>query len=102
MGLENIAKLANDQRVSSNMQVNIFDAKTELSKLIKKLENNEEESIIIARNGKPVACLVPYTGNEVAKRIGIAKGKIPYIHMSDWEAMDNEIEKEFMEAVEKI
>ena len=51
------------------MQVNIFDAKTDLSKLIKMLENKEEESITIARNGKPVAKLVPYVDGPVSRRI---------------------------------
>ena len=55
-------------------QVNVFQAKTELSKLISSLENGDDEEIVIARNGKPVArliCWVPTTGQ---KRIGAAKG----------------------------
>jgi antitoxin (DNA-binding transcriptional repressor) of toxin-antitoxin stability system len=55
-------------------QVNIFKAKTELSRLITLLENAKEDEIIIARNGKPVARLLPWSGTEVKKRIGVAKG----------------------------
>ena len=40
------------------MQVNVFEAKTTLSKLIVKLEKHEEKEIIIARNNKPIAKLV--------------------------------------------
>ena len=58
------------------MQVNILEAKTELSKLIRLLETGKEESVIIARYGKPVVKLTPYTDVPVSKRIGIAKGKL--------------------------
>ena len=37
------------------MQVNILEAKTELSKLIRLIETGREDQIIIARYGKPVA-----------------------------------------------
>jgi antitoxin (DNA-binding transcriptional repressor) of toxin-antitoxin stability system len=42
------------------LQVNMFQAKTELSKLINSLENEEFEFIVIARNGQPVAKLTLY------------------------------------------
>ena len=58
------------------MQVNILEAKTELSKLIRLVETGKEESVIIARYGKPVAKLTSYTDVPVNKRIGIAKGKL--------------------------
>ena len=35
-------------------QVNMFEAKTELSRLVKALETKEEDVIFLARNGKPV------------------------------------------------
>ncbi len=55
-------------------QVNVFKAKTDFSRLIASLENSEEDEIIIARNGKPVARLLPWTGTDAKKRIGVAKG----------------------------
>ncbi len=55
-------------------QVNVFKAKTEFSRLISSLENAEEDEIIIARNGKPVARLLPWDGPDAQKRIGVAKG----------------------------
>ena len=39
------------------MQVNVHQAKTQLSKLLQLAEDGEE--VIIARNGKPAARLVP-------------------------------------------
>ncbi len=39
--------------------VNIHEAKTHLSRLLAKVAAGEE--IIIAKSGKPIACLVPYS-----------------------------------------
>lgn len=55
--------------------VNMLDAKTNLSRLVEALESGAETEIIIARNGKPAARLVPIIKSPVAKRIGVAKGK---------------------------
>ena len=41
-------------------EVNIYEAKTNLSKYIEKLENGEEEEIIICRFNKPVATISLY------------------------------------------
>lgn len=57
------------------MQVNILKAKTEFSKLIHLLESGKEDSITIARYGKPVAKLTLVSEVPVSNRIGIAKGK---------------------------
>ncbi len=58
------------------MQVNILEAKTELSKLIRLIETGKEDHIIIARYGKPVVKMTVYNDAPVSKRIGIAKGKL--------------------------
>lgn len=55
--------------------VNIFEAKTNLSKLLESIESGREHEVIIARNGKPVARLVPVSILPLDKRIGVAKGK---------------------------
>lgn len=52
--------------------VNIHDAKTNLSRLLKRVEVGEE--IVIARNGKPVAVLVPL--KRPVLQPGALKGKI--------------------------
>ncbi len=56
------------------VQVNIYDAKTTFSKLIKKAIAGEE--IIIARSGKPVAKLVPFQKPCRDRVPGSAEGKI--------------------------
>lgn len=58
------------------MQVNILEAKTNLSNLVRLIETGKEEHIIIARYGKPVVKMVPCNDTPVTKRIGIAKGKL--------------------------
>jgi len=57
------------------MQVNVFEAKTDFSRLIRLLESGREEAVIVARNGKPVVKIVPIDAPPVSRRIGIAKGK---------------------------
>lgn len=57
--------------------VNMFEAKTNLSRLVDAIESEAEHEIIIARNGKPAARLVPLTTKAArGPRLGIAKGKL--------------------------
>lgn len=58
------------------MQVNTLEAKTNLSSLVKLLETGKEDTIIIARYGKPVVKMTAVRDQPVSKRIGIAKGKL--------------------------
>lgn len=57
------------------LQVNILEAKTDLSRLIKLIESGKEDNIIIARYGKPVVKMSIYNDSPISNRIGIAKGK---------------------------
>ncbi len=57
--------------------VNMLEAKSNLSRLVEAVESGTEREIIIARNGKPAARLVPIEAAEdTSKRIGLLKGKI--------------------------
>ena len=58
------------------MQVNIREAKKNLSNLVRMIETGKEESIIIARYGKPVVKMTIYNDAPVSKRIGVAKGRL--------------------------
>lgn len=71
------------------MQVGVFEAKTDFSRLIRLVESKREESITIARNGRPVAKIVPYDNAPVSKRIGVAKGKFEV--PDDFDAGNEEI-----------
>ena len=58
-------------------QLNVYEAKTQLSELLNRVEHGEE--IVIARAGRPVALLVPATGRQSARVPGSLRG---LIHMS--------------------
>ena len=66
--------------------VNMLEAKTNLTKLIKLLENKEEDEIIIARNNIPVAKLVFYE-KQVNKRIGLTEGKYKSISLQEFNSL---------------
>jgi prevent-host-death family protein len=55
-------------------QVNVYEAKTHLSKLLQQVEASDE--IIIARHGKPVARLVPLQRTLPHRVPGGWKGKV--------------------------
>ena len=55
-------------------QINIHQAKTQLSRLIERVAGGEE--IIIAKAGKPIARLVSYTPKGAVRRPGAMRGKI--------------------------
>lgn len=57
------------------LTVNMLEAKTNLSRLVKAVESGEETEIVIARNGRPAARLVSIAAQPTGKRIGAAKGK---------------------------
>ncbi len=55
--------------------VNMLEAKSSLSRLVESIEQGREREIVIARNGRPAAKLVPIDAAPAGKRLGIAKGK---------------------------
>ena len=56
--------------------VNMFEAKTNLSKYVTSVENGTEPFVVISRSGKPVAKIVP-NRIETAVRIGLADCAVP-------------------------
>ena len=54
--------------------VNMLQAKSTLSRLVEAVELGQEAEILIARNGRPVARLVPLQASDQGPRIGVAKG----------------------------
>lgn len=55
-------------------KVNIFEAKSTLSKLVEAVELGHEKEIVIARNGRPAARLVAVNDTQSNQRLGVAKG----------------------------
>ncbi len=74
--------------------VNMLEAKTQLSRLVEAVESGSEAEIVIARNGRPVARLVPIAQpDDASRRIGVAEG---HFQVPDTIDGDNgEIEKMF-------
>ena len=76
--------------------VNMLEAKTSLSKLVEAVESGAESEIIIARNGKPAAKLVPLGAEPKKKiRLGLAAGKYPPLDYEEFQALDAEVHKIF-------
>jgi prevent-host-death family protein len=81
--------------------VKIHDAKTNLSKLIARVEAGEE--IVIARDDKPVAKIVAVEPKKRRPQFGALKGQLPHIpdafffdplpeeELRAWEGADDEI-----------
>lgn len=55
-------------------QVNVYDAKTNFSRLVARAENGDE--IVISRHGRPVARLIPYTTARPERTPGQWRGKV--------------------------
>lgn len=73
-------------------QVNMHDAKTNLSKLVERVERGEE--IVIARNGEPIAKLVPWNKPQFpVAPAGWMRGEIEIL--PGFDEMDEEIERMF-------
>lgn len=75
-------------------QVNVYEAKTHLSKLLERVEAGEE--IVIARNGRPVARLVPTQRERPLRAPGGWEGK-------GWIADDfDELSGEYEEIIDEF
>jgi prevent-host-death family protein len=73
-------------------QVGMHEAKTKLSQLVERAEGGEE--IIIARNGKPVARLVPVADtNSLAAVHGSLRGRVHFAE--DFEELPEDIAEAF-------
>lgn len=71
--------------------VNVHEAKTQLSRLLQEVEEGEE--IVIARNGTPVAKLVPHVEERKPREPGWAKGRMWMA--PDFDEYDEQIARDF-------
>ena len=73
--------------------IDVNDLKTNLSQILSKVEASED--VVIARDGKPVARLVPYGKIQGKRRFGAMKGRVmvddrffdplPEVELPAWE-----------------
>jgi prevent-host-death family protein len=73
--------------------VNLYDAKTHLSKLVERAAAGEE--IVIAKAGKPKAMLVPYRPPRKKRRLGQNLLGITYIAEDFDDPLPPELQKYF-------
>ena len=78
--------------------VNMLQAKSSLSRLVEAVEQGQEREIVIARNGRPAAKLVPLDTAPSVKRIGVAKGL--FVVPDSIDAHNDEVAQLFMDAVQ--
>jgi prevent-host-death family protein len=71
--------------------VNVHEAKTQLSRLLQEVEDGEE--IVIARNGTPVARLVPHVEERKPREPGWGKGWIEIL--PGFDEYDEQIARDF-------
>jgi prevent-host-death family protein len=69
--------------------VNIHEAKSTLSRLVEAVERGTETEIVIARNGRPVARLVPLATVRLPIRLGLARGQ--FVAPDDIDATNDEV-----------
>lgn len=74
--------------------VNMLQAKSSLSRLVEAIEQGQEREIVIARNGRPAAKLVPIDTAPSWKRIGVAKGL--FVVPDSIDAHNDEVAQLFM------
>lgn len=78
------------------MTVNMLEAKTKLSKLVEAVESGAEAEVIIARNGKPAAKLVPLDAPKKKPiRLGMYDGIYPVMTQEEFDADNEEIAELF-------
>jgi prevent-host-death family protein len=74
--------------------VNMHEAKTQLSKLVARVEGGEQ--IMITRAGKPAAKLVPVAQSKPGRRkLGGWEGKVWMVSDEEMAKVDKEIAEEF-------
>lgn len=76
------------------VKVNIYEAKTQLSKLVERAAKGED--VVIAKNGEPVAVLVaPAKLAKPKREVGFLKGKLPAVSDEEWRRSDEAVRRLF-------
>lgn len=69
------------------LMVNIHEAKTHLSRLLREVERGDE--VVIARAGTPVAKLIAYTPLSEAREPGIWRGRV--VMAADFDELPDDV-----------
>lgn len=72
--------------------IGISKAKSNFSRLIAAIETGREAEIVIARNGRPVARLVPMAASaDASRRLGLLAGKYAPMMLEEFDAENERI-----------
>ena len=63
------------------MELSLYEAKTNFSKVVQDIIDGQEESITVTKNGKPVIQIIPFSKKNT-KRVGVAKKEMKDFDMS--------------------
>jgi antitoxin (DNA-binding transcriptional repressor) of toxin-antitoxin stability system len=92
--------------LSMSRQINLYEAKTQLSRLVNEAANGD--TIIIAKDGKPMAKLGPISGDagrRQPRKLGQMSTHVRGVDWTqwwrDWKAADQAIEADFETAAAK-
>ncbi|MDE3077542.1 MAG: type II toxin-antitoxin system Phd/YefM family antitoxin [Chloroflexota bacterium] len=77
--------------MASKVSVNVYEAKTHLSKLLDRVASGDE--IVIARGGRPVARLVPWVPRGDARVPGAWRGRVKIA--ADFDVLPDELAAAF-------
>lgn len=78
--------------------VNMLEAKTHLSRLVEQIETGRAKEVVIARNGRPAARLVPVRRTVTGQRIGLLKNKFRAPSLEKLDGRNDEIARLFGDA----
>jgi len=79
------------------LQVNMLEAKTNLSKLVAGLENCTNDEVILARDGRPIARITPIFQKKSILGAGVGLADLPT--MKEMEKWDEELLSDFEEEI---
>ncbi len=74
---------------------NMLEAKTNLSRLVESIESGAEAEIVIARNGKPAARLLPIAMPAPPRPLGLLNGTYPSMTPEEFDAGNDIIAEMF-------
>jgi prevent-host-death family protein len=77
----------------SMQAIDMSQAKSSLSRLMDAIEQGQEREIVIARNGRPAANLVPVDATPSGKHTGATKGR--FVIPDDIDAHNDEVARLF-------
>ncbi len=80
-------------------QVNMHEAKSNLSRLVESLESGRESEVTISRNGRPIVKMTLIKDEKPKRKFGFAKGRFTFDYEA-FQALDKDVQALFDESIE--